>query len=528
MRRAFVCRARILRGGLGVLLMGISGKAAAQAPAEWTVSGQNVSNTRFQAAETTLGPENVSGLKPKWVFTTGGDVTATPAISADAVYVPDWAGNLFKIDALGGAAVWSRSLADYTGIAKTIARTSPAVRDGVVYVGTLDGAYLLAINTGTGDLLWKTQLDPHPAAVVTQSPVVFQQRVYVGVSSKEELVASLVPGYKCCTFRGSIVAVDAASGSVAWRTYTTPANGGVAGGYSGVAVWGSTPVVDAARNALYFTTGNNYSVPPDVEACEKARQGDPSQPSCLAPDDHVDAIVALDLQTGAIKWSTRMQGYDAWNFTCLGLPGRPRPSCPDPRGPDYDFGQGPMLFTAAGGDGPRELLGAGQKSGIFWALDPATGAAVWSRFVGPAGALGGLQWGSATDGARIYTAVTNSGRKRYTLPSGESTRSGLWSALDAATGAILWQTAVPAPRTGAMGPVTVANGVVYAGSMARSGDNMFALDAAAGTILWRYPSGGSVAAGPSVANGTVYWGSGYSNLRLGSANNKLYAFALPH
>jgi polyvinyl alcohol dehydrogenase (cytochrome) len=509
------------------LLSGAARDAAAQAPPDWAMGGQNLSNTHHQPAETLLRVDNVAGLQPKWVFTTGGDVTATPAVTSDAVYVPDWAGNLFKIDAATGAAVWTRRLSDYTGLAKTASRTSPTISDGVLYLGTLDGAYLLAINAATGNLIWKTQLDAHRAAIIAQSPVVFQQRVYVGVSSKEELVAALMPGYKCCTFRGSVVAVDAASGAIAWRAYTTPDNGGVAGGYSGAAVWGGSPVVDAPRNALYFTTGNNYNVPPEVAACEKARETDPALPPCIAPDDHVDAIVALDLQTGAVKWSRKMRGYDAWNFACYGLPGRLRPNCPDPRGPDKDFGQGPMLFTATGPDGPLQLLGAGQKSGIFWALDPSTGAVVWSRVVGPSGALGGMQWGSATDGSRIYTQVTNSGRKRHTLPSGQTTRSGFWSALDAATGAILWQTPAPGKRNTAMGPVTAANGVVYAGSMARTGDNMFALDAATGAILWRFPSGASVNAGPAISGGIVYWGSGYSSSKLGSANDKFYAFELP-
>jgi polyvinyl alcohol dehydrogenase (cytochrome) len=141
-----------------------------------------------------------------------------------------------------------------------------------------------------------------------------------------------------------------------------------------------------------------------------------------------------------------------------------------------------MLFTAPGEAG-RPLLGAGQKSGIFWAIDPDTGAIVWSTVVGPGGALGGMEWGSATDGSRIYAADANSSRQRYTLfPSGEKTRGGAWSALDPATGAIQWQTAAPEKAT-VLGPLTVANGVVYAGSMAREGDNMFALDAATGAIL---------------------------------------------
>jgi polyvinyl alcohol dehydrogenase (cytochrome) len=246
----------------------------------------------------------------------------------------------------------------------------------------------------------------------------------------------------------------------------------------------------------------------------------PPGAKALVAGNHVDAVVALDLETGAVKWSNRLQGKDAWNAACATWRRR---QCPDPEGPDYDFAQGPMLFTAPMPDGPRPLLAAGQKSGVFWALDPGTGEVVWSTLVGPAGGMGGMQWGSATDGSRVYAAAANSFRRPFTLPSGETTRGGAWGALDAATGAVLWLTAVP--RAGvATGPVTLANGVLYGGSMARRGDNMFALDAATGKLRWRFASGGSVNGGPAVVGGTVYWPSGYSKLGLGRGNDKLYAF----
>jgi polyvinyl alcohol dehydrogenase (cytochrome) len=527
MARARSAVAAIVWAGAVVMSWGLAAEAGTQG-ADWPMGGQNLSNTRHQPAEATLGPGNVPGLKTRWVFTTGGDVSATPAITGGALYVPDWAGNVYRLDATSGAAVWARRLPDLVGSSKAASRTSPAVGGGALYLGTLDGAFLVALSTATGDLLWKTQLDTHRAALITQSPVLHQGLVYVGVSSKEEGLLSLLPGYKCCTFRGSVAAVNAADGHVVWQTYMTPDNGGHGGGYSGGSVWGSTPVVDAARGSLYIPTGNNYSVPPDVEACEKAREQDPSLPTCIVPSNHVDAVVALDLQTGAVKWSTKVQGYDAWNFACL-TKGHPLPNCPDPRGVDYDFGQGPMLFSVPTSSGPRPVLAIGQKSGLLWALDPDTGAVLWSTVVGPSGSLGGLQWGSATDGSRIYVAEANSGRRLHTLePSGVKTRSGSWGALDPLTGTILWQTAVPGKATSALAPVTVANGVLYAGSMARTGDNMYALDAATGAVLWRFASGGSVGGGPAVANGLVYWGSGYSNLGLGTPNNKLYVFDVSH
>jgi len=236
-------------------------------------------------------------------------------------------------------------------------------------------------------------------------------------------------------------------------------------------------------------------------------------------ENHFDSVVALDLKTGAVKWATKALPFDAWTVACLipipdnpGFPGGNLQNCPEPAGPDYDFGQGPALFTVNQKGKKTELLGAGQKSGQYWALNPDNGQVVWSTQVGPGGVIGGLQWGSATDGSRIYTAVT----------------AGSWSALDPATGAILWSTPTPNPGWPTFGAVTVANGVVFAGSTAPTGDNMFALDAATGAILFSFTSGGSVGSGASVVNGTVYWGSGYSVLGPPwSGNNKLYAFEAP-
>ena len=182
----------------------------------------------------------------------------------------------------------------------------------------------------------------------------------------------------------------------------------------------------------------------------------------------------------------KAKGYDAWNVAAS-FPVSSGRSAPTRRA---------RITTS-----PREPCSSRPA-------DPATGAVGWSTVVGPGGATGGMQWGSATDGTRIYAAVANSAHLPYTLVSGRTTRGGAWSALDAATGAILWQTAIPGRRKIATGPVSVANGVVYAGSMARFGPNMYGLDAATGTILWRFASGGSVNSGRAVADGTVYWGSG--------------------
>jgi polyvinyl alcohol dehydrogenase (cytochrome) len=244
-------------------------------------------------------------------------------------------------------------------------------------------------------------------------------------------------------------------------------------------------------------------------------------------------VVALDLETGAVKWARVLLPYDAWTVSCAFNLVNPE-NCPSPHGPDHDIGQGPMLFEVEGPDGsPRELLGVGQKNGMYRALDPATGEIVWETRVGPAGDVGGLMWGSATDSERVYAASVNSLEERWELVengkgTGRFTERGFWSAVDARTGTILWQTTDP-NRSRAEGPVTVANGVVFAGSMERGRrrPTMFALSAETGKILWRFASGGSVNSGPAVVDGVVYWGSGYPPIKAGAGNNKLFAFALP-
>src|SRR5262249_13103932 len=200
-------------------------------------------------------------------------------------------------------------------------------------------------------------------------------------------------------------------------------------------------------------------------------------------------------------------------------------------GPDYDFGSAPNEITYLSSKGLKTIIGAGQKSGIYYALDPDTGNVLWSKQVGPGSSLGGIEWGSASDGKRIYVAISN----LYAISYGPNNawNAGSWAALDPDTGAILWQ--VPDPNGAAsggidIGPMTVVNGVVYAGSMGidPTRPTMFALDATNGNTLWNYPPGVSVNAGATIVNGTVYWGSGYSHLApLGTGGNKtFYAFSL--
>lgn len=499
-------------------------------PATWPAAGNDLDNTRSQPSERQIGPDNVATLGVSWWFQTDADVWATAAVDGTQVYFPDAAGRLYALDREGGALRWKRKISDYVGVLDVIARSTPALDDESLYLGDQGGrlgvgATMFAVDKRTGQKRWATKIDDHPAAVVTMSPIVYGERVYVGVSSYEEPFAAAAPGYPCCSFRGSMLALDRKTGRIVWKTYTTPGRG-----FAGAAIWSSTPVVDRTRRRLYVTTGNNYAVPTAVLDCQALPTPDQIA-ACVAEvpgseHNHFDAIVALDMDTGKIAWARSMVPFDAWNIACLlAAPGNER-NCPEPRGEDYDFGSGAMRFVAQVDGRPRELVGAGQKSGMFWALDPEDGRIVWNTQVGPGGNVGGIEWGSAYDGQRIYVAVSNSGAKPYTLPSGEQVTSGSWAALDPATGKIVWQTrGHPAVQGMNQGPLSVANGIVYAGTIDAVG-TMYALDAATGETLWTFASGGSVNTSPAVVDGRLYWGSGYNVPGFGiTANDRFYAFA---
>jgi polyvinyl alcohol dehydrogenase (cytochrome) len=506
-----------------LLVSAISGQGQSEESrsGQWRIAGQNLSNSWSQPAEHSISPSNVKGLTPKWVFTTGGDVSATPTVDGNAVYFPDWAGNLFAVEKDTGRLIWSHKISEYDGVEGAVSRVSPAVDGNQVIIGDIpnskqvhNGANVISVDRQTGTIQWMTQVDTHPAAIITGSPVVFDGMIYIGISSNEETLA-IDPAYPCCSFRGSIVALEEKSGAMRWKTFDMPDNGGQPGGYSGGAIW-QPPAIDPKRGMLFAGTGNNYTAPAAVEACQNATP----TANCAAADDFFDTALALDLKSGQIKWSKKLQGIDTFTGTCGFGAARPTPgnsNCPVPDSQDFDFGgAGPNLVA--------NIVGFGQKSGIYWALDPDNGNIVWSTLVGPGSSLGGIEWGTATDGQRIYVAIANRFQLPYTLvPSGQKITWGAWSALDVATGKILWQTADPTVGTIDTGSVSVANGVMYAGSYS---GQMYALDTTSGKILWNFASGGTVIDGPSIVDGTLYWGSGYRNIPPGIGNNKVYAFTL--
>jgi polyvinyl alcohol dehydrogenase (cytochrome) len=521
--------------------------------ADWRSAGQDLANSRYQPTEKMIDAASVSGLRLKWSVATDGDVSANPAVDGQFLYFPDSAGFLYKVNKSTGVLVWKKPVAGYTGIPGDFARATPAVAGNTLIFGNqagkliapdfssfgvADAARVVAVDKNSGNLLWMTKVDPgHTLSMVTHSAIVAQGMAIVGVTSNEELIAGFVPKpYWQWKFRGSVVALDVATGAIKWKTYTVPE------GYYGGSVWGSTGAVDLKRKLVYMATGNNFMVPQSVLDCLNAR-GTPVR--CMSPANHFNSVIALELATGKYRWTARGLPYDAWNVGCgLDVPGvfqiPPNENCPNPAGPDWDFAQGPMLFGGKGDDEDDDnrgrgrdgdeasapYVGAGQKSGMFWAFDADTGALAWSTQAAPPGLTGGLQWGSATNGNRIYFAASNSGlggSGTTPLPwpqaDGTTTSAGGWGALNAHNGKRIWTTPDPyGSRSEAA--VSATKRVVFGCSLA---GNMYALDAKKGGVLWTFNSGGRCNAGPSIVDGMVFWGSGTF---FGDGAKKVFAFGL--
>ena len=453
-----------------------------QANSDWPMYARDLAGSHYNPNEKQITPETVSRLKPKWVFEAGADVSAQPTVAGGVIYFGSWDGKEYAVDAKTGKKIW-----EFESGAPS--RSGAAYADGVIYFADVS-ARLFALNAKTGAQIWKTKTDPHPMTIATSAPIYYNGRVYIGISSREEVVMAGDSKYECCTFRGGVAAFDAKTGAQVWRFYTVtdePKEQGIDKrgrkifGPSGVGVW-STVSIHPDEKRLYFTTGDDYTKPESMMS---------------------DAIVALDLNTGKMIWSYQAQHGDVWNMNCVQNP----KEC----GPDYDFGTIAISFKGAGG---KKLIGAGQKSGWFYAVDPKDGKLVWKTQVGPGGMLGGIEFGDATDGERVYVAISN------------HPKQGSVSALDGATGKIIWQTMSPDGRSN-FGPLTVTgtgdNRLVFAGS---SGNFIRAYDAKTGKIVWEFDTGGAVGGGPTVVDGVVYVGSGYTMLRIGKGNNKLYAFSI--
>ena len=358
------------------------------------------------------------------------------------------------------------------------------------------------------------------------------------------------PGYACCTFIGEVQKRSLTDGTLVWKTLMAPDNGNAVDGFSGNSVWGSSPAIDPVRGLVYIATGNNYAIPQPIAVCLMALEplgpwNVDAQVGCERLENGIlnlhNSVVALRVADGTVAWNKQLGGADAWNAACIY---KDNPSaCPNITAPDYDFAQAPMLVTACRAGVCRQQVMAGQKSGIMWALNPDSGEVYWWKQAGPGGTVGGLQWGSAADDTRIYVANNNYLQLTLNVSSPDwhvanaavstAANGGLAMALDSWNGSIVWTFINPNPHWSnasnyalSQAPMTVANGVVYYASMDPAGV-LYYLDAATGAVLGSFSTGATLGCGPSVVDGRVYTGSGYTNFGLGKKGIGMYALQLP-
>ena len=522
-------------GALAILALGASlGSLALNAAGpEWRMIGNDPGNSRNQPLERKIGVGNVNRLAVKWTATTDGDVSATPAVVDGAVYFGDFGGMEWKLDAATGHVIWSRKLSDYTGIDGDMSRSSPALAGDTLVIGDLRAAKMIGIDAKSGDLRWITPLVPDPHAIVTGSPVLAGDTIYVGTSQAG-----------ASTYPGALVALDAKTGQILWRAYSLPNPDGLPDGYWGAVMLGP-PSVDVQDGLVFASFKSASGEPAAVKTCNAAAPGGFSE-SCEQPGSYFSSVVAFNMKTGTPVWSYRVIGEEPWKRACGSQPAdvtwcAPAADNPVNHGDKWDVGgSGPSVFQLGRGRNRRTVVGVGEKSGVYIVLDAKTGKFIWNTLVGPGGDMGGMEWGTAYDGKRIYVSIANQHHISYRMTedgklTNISSTGGSWAALDPDTGKIIWRRADPQTEVlngqtvgvWDLAPASAANGVVYVASMAKSGNEFYALDGTTGKILWAQPAGSSVNAGPAVVDGVVYWGSGYSRSRAeGNGNNKFFAFGL--
>jgi len=480
-------------------------------PPIWAGWGVDLRNTRFQRALSAgLDRDRVKNLKLKWAFGFPGAAATfgQPTSFAGKLFVGSEDGTVYSLDAATGCAWW-------TFHASTTVKTAISIgnQGRTAFFGDTNG-FVYALNVADGSVAWKVHPDPHPAARITGSPLLVGTRLYVPISSGEEGAAA-DPHYPCCTFRGSLVALDTTSGNQIWKAYTIdevakPTRKSAQGvqyfGPSGAAIW-SPPTADLKRHTIYVATGNNYTSP---------------------PSDGSDAVIAIDMKTGKKLWHRQFTPKDLWNSGCVA---EQKDNCPEKRGDDFDFGSPPMLRTRADG---RDILLLSQKSGIVYALDPdRRGKLLWQSRIGHGGPLGGIQWGGAADSRYAYYPLSDNDDNNP-LAGG-----GLF-ALDLRNGKQVWFAPPPKPAcvgkfgcsAAQMAPPTAIPGVVFAGSL---DGHLRAYDTRDGSVIWDFNTarefrttngvkahGGSMnGAGPTIVSGMVFVNTGYTNAMDG---NVLLAF----
>ena len=471
----------------------------------WRGWGGSPANTRSNNDPANpLDSSSLPRLSLKWAYGFAGvrSVIGNPALQGNRIFIGDENGKVYALDRETGCEDWIFQ-------ADNGVRTMPLIEQIAgrwLLVFGDRSANVYAVDAMTGSPVWKTKVEDHRAAIITGAPqfvylegMTSADRVIIGISSSEEGLGAL-PTYPCCSFRGSVVALDALNGETVWKTYTIQSPVQETGegkfGPSGGAIW-SAPTLDEELGQLYVTTGDAYSAPADIAT---------------------DAVMALGLADGEIRWSHQGTPDDIWTVICM------TPNAFDECGPDQDYGSPAMLVTTTSGT----ILVAGQKSGIVRAYDRAGGNVLWqTALVEDTTVFGGkIVWGGAADANNSYWGMGNNDI----------------AAVSHADGAVVWQRTIPPVagmenHPGLEGPVTLSHDIL----LSPGWDGMLrALSTTTGDTLWEYNTarafetindvpaeGGSLGAvGQVVEDGLLLVTSGYVGVKNGDTGNVLLVFEL--
>ncbi len=463
-------------------------------------------------------------LKWTYAFPEATRARSQPAVGFGGVFVGSEDGSVYAFDIETGCSHWRFEASAEVRTAIVLAPASGEQPAMAVFGDVL--ANLYAVNAITGELVWRMLADEHPSATLTGTPALSGNTLYVPISSLE-VVAAANPQYECCSFRGSVLAVELGAGEIRWQHYTVPeppahTDTTIVGtrvlGPSGAPIWGS-PAVDTKRGLLYVGTGENYSSPADGNS---------------------DAMIAITLDTGERDWVQQLISNDAWNTAC---PIKDNPNCPKEKGPDLDYGASPILMTL---DNGKQVLVAGSKSGVVTGHDPDDqGRRLWHTRVGRGSIQGGVHFGMAAEAATVYAPINDMNHSNDGSSLDESTARPGVAAVNAANGEVIWQhiqkDSCPADLefcdTGVSAAVTAIPGVLFAGHL----DGFLrAYDKNSGRIIWEFDSrqefrsvngpmanGGSFGGpGATVANGHLFINSGYG-YSLHMPGNMFAVFAVP-
>lgn len=486
--------------------------------------GIGLNNQRYyDQDDLRIDAKNVENLELSWVFAfpNASRARVQPTIVGNIVLTASQTGTIYALNRKTGCTQWTFQADAEIRSALVIGRDSTG-RANRLYFGDFN-ATVYALDLGHRELLWKKRIDDHPVATITGTLSLFEDRLYIPVSSTE-VVSAVDENYACCTFRGSMVALDRTDGSLIWKTYTidetpreqgTNSKGVAIMAPSGAPIW-TAVTIDPKRRCLYIGTGENYTRP----ATETS-----------------DAIIAFSLDDGRKLWVQQTLPKDAWNGACVTLTSRA--NCPEDNGPDADYGAPPILVQV----GDQDLLLAGQKSGFVHALDPdQQGAIVWKQLVGRGGTMGGVHWGMATDGETLFVPINDRGT--YSINKEQPKVPGL-HALNVADGKRLWSTieenrcpplSIRGCGPGISAAITLIPEVVFGGTL----DGFIKAYAAEdGQELWAYDTkkdfeavngvkafGGAIDSdGPVVVENQLFVTSGYAKFGE-KEGNVLLAFEL--